>query len=491
MSLILSGTDGLSDVDGTAATPAIRGTDANTGIFFPAADTIAFSEGGAEAARIDSSGNVGIGTSSPTQKLDVAGQVTISSGNGYLWGNGAVQIYSNSSYLRFRTASTDRLEIDSSGNLGLGVTPSAWDTVVPAFQIGGAGGYIAAQGSAEVLRIGSNNFYNTSAFRYVINGSASRYDQSGGAHSWHTAASGTAGNAITFTQAMTLDASGNLGIGTTSPSTSNTAGASFVPGTSTVASMTGSNGSGQLLLGNNGNGSNLAVNDSCGMIAFKGRFNSTFGGGNDIASIIGTYTGNGTTRSGAIRFLTLDSGTEAERARIDSSGNLLVGTTTTNPGSTNTSTGCALNGSLGIGYFSRANDSSLLINTNANGKVSRIYRSGSEVGDITVTTTTTSFNSTSDYRLKTVLGAVADSGSRIDALEPIEYTWNSTGLRTRGFLAHKFQEVYANSVTGTKDAVNDEGKPEYQSMQAGSSEVIADLVAEIQSLRKRLAAAGI
>jgi hypothetical protein len=60
MSLILSGTDGLSDVDGSAATPAIRGTDANTGIFFPAADTIGFAEGGAEVMRIDSSGQVGI-----------------------------------------------------------------------------------------------------------------------------------------------------------------------------------------------------------------------------------------------------------------------------------------------------------------------------------------------------------------------------------------------------------------------------------------------
>jgi hypothetical protein len=64
MSLILSGTDGLSDVDGSAATPAIRGTDANTGIFFPAADTIAFSEGGTEAARFDSSGNFMQGTTS-------------------------------------------------------------------------------------------------------------------------------------------------------------------------------------------------------------------------------------------------------------------------------------------------------------------------------------------------------------------------------------------------------------------------------------------
>ena len=69
MSLILSGTDGLSEVDGTAATPAIRGTDANTGIFFPAADTIAFAEGGVEAMRIDSSGNVGIGTTTANSKL--------------------------------------------------------------------------------------------------------------------------------------------------------------------------------------------------------------------------------------------------------------------------------------------------------------------------------------------------------------------------------------------------------------------------------------
>ena len=69
MSLILSGSDGLSDVDGSAATPAIRGTDANTGIFFPAADTIAFSEGGAEVMRIDSDGDVGIGTTTPNSKL--------------------------------------------------------------------------------------------------------------------------------------------------------------------------------------------------------------------------------------------------------------------------------------------------------------------------------------------------------------------------------------------------------------------------------------
>jgi hypothetical protein len=72
VSLILDGSNGLSDVDGTAATPAIRGTDTNTGIFFPAADTIAFSEGGVEVARFNSSGNlqtlgtIGVGNATPS-----------------------------------------------------------------------------------------------------------------------------------------------------------------------------------------------------------------------------------------------------------------------------------------------------------------------------------------------------------------------------------------------------------------------------------------
>ena len=71
MSLILSGSDGVSDIDGSASTPAIRGTDTNTGIFFPSADTIAFAEGGAEVARFNSSGNLGLGTTNPTTKLTV------------------------------------------------------------------------------------------------------------------------------------------------------------------------------------------------------------------------------------------------------------------------------------------------------------------------------------------------------------------------------------------------------------------------------------
>jgi hypothetical protein len=79
MSLILSGTDGLSDVDGTASTPAIRGTDTNTGIFFPAADTIAFAEGGAEVMRLTSAGAVSFGSSGTA--YGTSGQFLTSQGN--------------------------------------------------------------------------------------------------------------------------------------------------------------------------------------------------------------------------------------------------------------------------------------------------------------------------------------------------------------------------------------------------------------------------
>jgi hypothetical protein len=129
MTLILSGTDGLSDVDGTAAAPAIRGTDANTGIFFPAADTIAFAEGGAEVMRINSSGNVGIGTTSPTARLTLAsgtneGAVRVGDNATYYGELARVQAtdevrlgaYGPSQNLVFYTNASERARVESTGN---------------------------------------------------------------------------------------------------------------------------------------------------------------------------------------------------------------------------------------------------------------------------------------------------------------------------------------------------------------------------------------
>jgi hypothetical protein len=110
------------------------------------------------------------------------------------------------------------MRIDASGNLGLGVTPSAWLSTVRAIQLGSGGSISNWTGSGGHLILGAN-YYDAGAGvdRYINTAAASKFVVDTGSFGWSTAPSGTAGNAITFTQAMTLDASGNLGIGTTSP----------------------------------------------------------------------------------------------------------------------------------------------------------------------------------------------------------------------------------------------------------------------------------
>ena len=114
MPVTIDGTNGISGVDGSASTPAVQGADTNTGMFFPAADTIAFAEGGTEVMRINSSGNVGIGTASPSGKLDISGDMYLRDGGG-----NAVVYTTNGLFYRHGNSSsyTDVLLVDSSYNL--------------------------------------------------------------------------------------------------------------------------------------------------------------------------------------------------------------------------------------------------------------------------------------------------------------------------------------------------------------------------------------
>jgi hypothetical protein len=179
----------------------------------------------------DNGTNVGIGTASPSNKLSVIGAANIrdfllidnsqsyfgdngSIENGTADGNTRIQ-YFTTKYLSFKQSGFERMRLDASGNLGLGVTPSAWASGIKAIDVNA---YASFFGDNDTTFISNNGFLNSSfSWIYKANNLATYYRQQSGQHIWYNAPSGTAGNAISFTQAMTLDASGRLGIGTTSP----------------------------------------------------------------------------------------------------------------------------------------------------------------------------------------------------------------------------------------------------------------------------------
>ena len=129
MALNIDGTAGISGVDGSASAPALKGTDSNTGINF-GTDTVNINTGGTTRATVDSTGRLGIGTSSPTHKLEVVDSSTpiYSRGSGNVGGirfgnsshtNGYIY-YDNGANMNFHTAGSERMRINSAGNVGIG-----------------------------------------------------------------------------------------------------------------------------------------------------------------------------------------------------------------------------------------------------------------------------------------------------------------------------------------------------------------------------------
>lgn len=335
-----------------------------------------FATSNSERMRLDASGNLIVGGTSAVYSASGRGVITINGSSqsllgftvsgadkGFLYHTGTDMTLSNTAngFISFQTNNTERARIDASGNLGLGVSPSAW-SILRGLQNGRANlvGYVS---NAEGAWLTNNAFYNGTSWTYQTSAQATMYQQLSGVQSWHIAGSGTAGNAISFTQAMTLDASGNLGIGSTSPGGSSTDRFTTIQGSSsaTLQVIKTSDITGQLFAGSGQVGLFATTNHP---ITFgtnnTERMRITSGGNVGIGTTSPTsYSGfttlniNNATNGGVIDLL--NNGTRVatffntstdvnfgsitnvpllfytnntERMRITSGGNLLVGTTT-------------------------------------------------------------------------------------------------------------------------------------------------------------------
>ena len=355
---------------GTAALPAITTTgDTNTGIWFPAADTIAFTEGGVESMRIN-----------------------------------------------------------ASGNLGLGVAPSAWGSGITAIQLA-KDTSVSSHTTGGNLFVNSNTYYDGSNLVYSATRGASQYQQNDAQHIWYQAASGTAGNTINFTQAMTLDASGRLGIGTTTPTAK----------LATQQTSAGSRVTGALLQ-NVGSSASTAV--SLDFAPHESSASPT-----TLARIdaIRTQTSNALTD---LVFSTFNA-TLQERARIDSSGNLLVGTTdssdTANAGFRAQPSGVATSTLTASG----TGDSTMRVYSTGAGAYRFFVRM-----DGTIFATSIVITAISDQRLKENVRDIDTGLNSIMALKPRRFDWKDGKGQDKknaaGFIAQEFETVFPECVGTSK-----------------------------------------
>jgi hypothetical protein len=255
------------------------------------------------------------------------------------------------------------------------------------------------------------------------------------------------------TERMRITGGGNVGIGNVSPASQLSVGGN-TPSAGEL-SVVGAAGGIALALSDNAN-SSLYVRNAAG------------------GSIIGTDGG------GDLRFASGGNTAAEERMRINSSGNVLLGTTSTFDNVSFLTTQAVGGVATKIAGTGAASQMSFF---NDNGRVGFILTSG----------TSTSYSTSSDYRLKTDAQPMTGASARVQALKPVNFEWIADGTRVDGFLAHELQDVVPEAATGTKDAVDADGNPEYQGIDQSKlvpllTAALQEALTKINDMETRLAA---
>ena len=248
-----------------------------------------------------------------------------------------------------------------------------------------------------------------------------------------------------------LHSNGNFGIGRTDPDQKLVVRGS---GTTILKVENSDDGTAQLTLGNTGS-SNLAIQQVGGATIFQ------------------------------------EGGTE--RMRIDSSGNVLVGTTSSSPAQSGSTTGVALT-NYGRAEIDAGNNVSVVVNRTNTGDIVQFRRNTLVKGEINVNASRTAYNTESDYRLKENITTLSDGITRLKTLKPRRYNFKEDPNNTvEGFIAHELQTVVPEAVSGTKDEVDSEGQPKYQGVDTSFvvpllTAALQEAVAKIEVLETKVAA---
>jgi len=419
-----------------------------------------------ERMRITSAGNVGIGTSSPSAKLqsntltgtnailavgadtdgyaDVEIKSTGSSGASRLYfsdtaaKSGLLRYSHNTDSMEFTTNNTEKVRIDSTGRLLVGVTVHSVSSSqrfevqggVSLFQVNSSSvapiivkntDQTAAPGSPQIIiQDGGGNrgaIYRDSSNLLGIHGQ--------GGITFHS------GSTAPTTERMLIDSSGNVGIGTSTPQEK-------------IHSMTG--GSNALRVSGNANN------------------NQKVEIGYDTTN--GPYIKAGSSGETGLQFY-VDNTSLA--AILDSQGRFLLGR--------NSTVGYKLDIYGDVKVERPGTSATHVVFTNANGNVGTIRTSG----------TSTSYNTSSDYRLKENVTTDWDATTRLKQLNPVRFNFIADAdTKVDGFLAHEVQSVVPEAISGTHNEVDDEGNPVYQGID--QSKLVPLLVKTIQELEARITA---
>jgi hypothetical protein len=415
-----------------------------------------------DALLVNDSGDVGIGTSSPQSRLNVDG--------------GSLAAAAAAGILAAGSISTGRLV--SGGGATLNAIHTYYDDRAYEISAGSTSGYISG------IAVGARSYSGTGGDAVTVwtrSAERMRIDGSGNLLVGRTSSSGLGQIQSTIGADLATDSGnvylarggGNVGIGTSSPSQKLDIG-----GGGNVVLTGASTGDQSLKVGAGRSGNGYSFIDLQGDTTYDNglRLIRTNGGANTSSNI--EHRGTGalsliTQEAGPITFLT----SATERARIDTSGNLLVGKTASSGGVNGFEANASGFASTASGTFA-----GWMNRKTSDGDILLFNRDATQVGSVSVTTTATAYNTSSDYRLKDIDGPISNSGTYIDALKPVQGSWKSDGSRFIGLLAHEVQEVSETSVaTGVKDG------EEMQAMDYSAPELIANLIAEIQSLRARVA----